>query len=148
MSTLFLSSLSDIVCQQIALCKNKIKTMSFYWFWFFFFSLNCHVCLFLPYESMGNKSLSPFPNTFIAHTVLSDFFLKKMVFNSIFSEISLLVPSLLSSPFSRLCVWKMLFEASNQKSTLEVARNLLCFYKNYENYSCWNTFWWKACQFF
>lgn len=131
--------------------KIKLKPCPFTGF-DFFFSLNCHVSLFLPYESTGAKCLSPFPDTFIADTVLSDLSpswkkwcltvsSQRFLFFSLFS-------SLFSSPFSRLCVWRILFEASNQKFTLEVAGNLVCFYQNDENYSCWNTFWWKACPFF
>lgn len=76
------------------------------------------------------------------------FFLKKTMFNSLFSEISLLVPSLFSLPFSRLCVCRTLLETSDQECTLELAENLLCYHQNDVNYLCWNNLWWKIYLFF
>lgn len=111
------------------------------------------VWVFLPYEPRGAKfphlcSLA-LPLLIQFYHVSSNSLLpEEMTFNSLFSEIFLLVPSLFSLPFSKLCVWRMLFETSNQECTLELAGNLLCFHQNDENYLCWNNFWWKMHPFF
>lgn len=124
-------SLSDIVWQQITLCKNNIKRKgtSFYWLWVCYTEL---FCLFVPgfFNFINQRE----PNLLISlpwhfHCSYSFitllFFLKKRTLSSLFSEISLLVPSLFSLPFSRLCVWRTLLETSDQEGTLELAENLL-----------------------
>lgn len=134
-------SLSGIVWQQIALWKTQSKWVIFPFAGFEFVSLNCNLSgwgflYYKPRRAIFPCLCSLTLLSFIQFIMFIVLLLEKMTS----SEMSLLGFLLCSLSFSKVCVERMLFQTSNWKCILELARNLLCFHQNKKKYYAGTTF--------